>query len=769
MMPRNVYFQSVAGTRTLQWRTLLVDWISHGLLGPSPSRSGLGPQRQVVQMKKLAAWTLIIACAMIGDVSWARNHTDVVGSYAPLRPVIKPQSLRLSSDVTSGHVVVKFHRNAEVQRQQARLSGSDAVPVSSVIARHGMTPLVPLVAGDAVTIRERRMAAEDRVQMNLPDMSLYYRTPISSPEQAQTAIAELNALDDVEIAYYEPLPEVASFHEVTTTPHWEEDENYIDVAPGGVDARAAWTLPGGDGTGVQIIDIEFGWQLTHEDLSKGASAVVVGSISDDRNHGTAVLGEMVSDRNDFGTTGISYNADIGVSSVTTQSMAGAMDQAVLHSEPGDLVLIELHKPGPRFNFQGREDQRGYVPMEYFQGNFDAILNAYANGVIVCEAAGNGAEDLDDPIYTSFFDTTFRHSHAIMCGAGNPPVGGGSNDRSKLDFSNWGERVNLQGYGVAVYTTGYANLYNGGSEDSWYTNSFSGTSSASPIVTGAVACLSGIFTNMLGSTLDSDSALALLVPTGSPQQNPNLIRHIGPRPNLAAAIAPLFDPVDSVWYGDIEVETGSEAPLPITLSNSHPVGEIYLPIRTTGPATIYLDSLTRGPRTVDFEQIQLVFDNRFNGEVGYVLRANVGGGTSNFLPAGTGVVANLWVRPHFLAEVGQAELVDSAQLGSSTRLRLTSAFDDGTPDAFTSGSITIVGPPCDCPYQSDFDENAVLDANDLNGMIDALFFNGPNPQDPDCTKTRADFNCDDAPDANDLSGFIDHLFFNGPGPCDPCVN
>lgn len=720
-------------------------------------------------MKRLAAWILIIGCVLISDVLWARNHAELVSSYAPLREVIKPPSVRISAEATSGHVVVKFHRGRDVSRERSQLSGLDATRVRAVIAQHGMAELEPLVGGNSADIRERRMAAEDRVKMNLPDMSLYFRTPINTPAQAQSAIRQLNALDEVEIAYYEPLPEVASFSEITTTPHWEDDENYIDIAPGGVDARAAWTLPGGDGTGIQIIDIEFGWQLTHEDLSKGATAVVIGSISGDRNHGTAVLGEMVSDRNDFGMTGISYNADIGVSSVLTQSMAGAMDQAVLHSEPGDLVLIELHTPGPRFNFQSREDQRGYVPMEYFQGNFDAILNAYANGVIVCEAAGNGAEDLDDPIYTSFFDTTFRHSHAIMCGAGNPPVGGNNNDRSKLDFSNWGERVNLQGYGVAVYTTGYADLYSGGTEDSWYTSSFSGTSSASPIVTGAVACLSGIFKNMLGSTLDSDSALALLVPTGSPQQNPSLIRHIGPRPNLSAAIAPLFDPVDSIWYGNIDVEAGASAPLPVTLSNSHPVGEIYLPFRTTGPATIYLDSLTRGPRTADFEQIQLVFDNRFNGEVGYVLRSDVGGGTSNFLPAGTGVVANLWVRPHFLSQVGQVETVDSALLGSSTHLRLTSAFDDGTPNVFTAGSVTVVGPPCDCPYQCDFDENTALDATDLNAMIDALYFNGANPQDPDCPKTRADFNCDDTPDAIDMSEFIDHLFFNGTGPCDPCDN
>ena len=130
------------------------------------------------------------------------------------------------------------------------------------------------------------------------------------------------------------------------------------------------------------------------------------------------------------------NANVGGSTVASTSFAQAMDAAALASDSGDCVLIELHSPGPRFNYQGREDQRGYVPMEFFQGNYDAILNAYALGVIVCEAAGNGGEDLDDPIYTSYFDPAFRYSHAIMCGAGNPPDAT-SPDRSKLGFFQLG--------------------------------------------------------------------------------------------------------------------------------------------------------------------------------------------------------------------------------------------------------------------------------------------------------------------------------------------
>ena len=56
---------------------------------------------------------------------------------------------------------------------------------------------------------------------------------------------------------------------------------------------------------------------------------------------------------------------------------------------------------------------------------------------------------------------------------------------------------------------------------------------------------------------------------------------------------------------------------------------------------------------------------------------------------------------------------------------------------------------------------------MNAAIDALFFNGPNPQDPNCPTTRADFNNDGFPDATDLDALIEHLFFNGDNPCDPC--
>jgi subtilisin family serine protease len=708
---------------------------------------------------------LAVTLCLTGTVT-ARTPSEIVNSYLPLREIVKPLTVSISPDAGPGYIVVKFERGVTVESGTDRIGGAGAASVRQIVRDAGLTDLEPMISGDPADIHARRMTAEDRVRMNLPDLSLYFRCPIDNPEVAARTVSQLNRLDEVEIAYFEPPTEVASIETPTTTPNFESGQTYLDPATDGVDARAAWTLPGGSGNGVRIIDVERGWQLTHEDLSKGATAIVLGTTASDNDHGTAVMGEMVADRNGWGMTGIVPDAAFGGSSYLDRSTAWAIDTATKISAPGDLILLEVHRPGPRYDFQSRDDQLGYIAIEWWQADFDAILNAYAHGVIVTEAAGNGAEDLDDPIYLSYFDRSYRNSHAIICGAGYPPSSG-SQDRSKLGFSNYGSRVDLQGYGTGVYTTGYGDLYDGGTQDSWYASSFGGTSSASPIVTGAVAALSGIFQELWGTVIDADSARGLLLATGSPQTPSWDTRNIGPRPDLKEALGLLFDPIDSVWYDDIEIQVNDKAPVPVMLANSHPVSDIYLPFKLTGPASIYIDSLTRGPRTAAFKYVDIVYDNRFAGEIGYRLRADDEAGASP-LQDGSGVVAYLWVRSHFLAQIGQVEVVDSAWLGSATRLRLVSYFDDGYPDYFSAGSITIAPPACTCPYQGDFDADGFLTALDLSAMIDILFAGAEDVQDEFCPVPRADFDCDGFSTALDLSGLIDHLFAGGPGPCDPCA-
>jgi hypothetical protein len=402
-------------------------------------------------------------------------------------------------------------------------------------------------------------------EVSLPDLSLFYR--VEAPEGRLDELSEeLVGLDAVEAAYVKPPAEPAVLNDMApaseeappTTPDFTASQLYLDAPLGGINARWAWTRPGGRGANVRVIDIEGAWRFSHEDLIQNQGGVVAGTQSTDlgwRNHGTAVVGVIGGDVNSFGITGIAPDATVSAISIFGPGMgsAAAIRAAASRLRAGDILLIELHRPGPRHNFAARSDQAGYIAVEWWDDDFAAIAFAAARGVIVVEAAGNGAEDLDDPIYstrpsnfaaswTNPFNRANRDSRAVLVGAGAPPPGThGRNhgpDRSRLGFSNFGASVDAQGWGREVTTTGYGNLQGGTSEDTWYTDTFSGTSSASPIVVGALASVQG----MLGATnrplLTPARARQCLRSTGSPQQDapgrPSTQR-IGNRPDIPALL------------------------------------------------------------------------------------------------------------------------------------------------------------------------------------------------------------------------------------------
>src|SRR5207247_4027415 len=110
--------------------------------------------------------------------------------------------------------------------------------------------------------------------------------------------------------------------------------------------------------------------------------------------------------------------------------------------------------------------------------------------------------------------------AILVGAGAPPPGThGHNhgpDRSRLSFSNYGAAIDVQGWGREVTSCGYGDLQGGPDQDFWYTDQFGGTSSASPIVVGALGCLQGILRKKNLPPLPPERARQLLRDTASPQ-------------------------------------------------------------------------------------------------------------------------------------------------------------------------------------------------------------------------------------------------------------
>jgi subtilisin family serine protease len=176
-------------------------------------------------------------------------------------------------------------------------------------------------------------------------------------------------------------------------------------------------------------------------------------------------------------------------------------------------------------------------MEYWDDNYEVIKLATSRGIIVIEAAGNGAEDLDHEAYKGKLDRKKRDSGAIMIGAGAPALKGWT-DRSRLDFSNYGSRVDVQGWGRMVASLDYGDLQGCDATDRKYTNAFGGTSSASPIVAGAAIVVQSIVKTDKRKPLSPVKMREILVETGSPQTDgPHgpKTQHIGPRPDLARAL------------------------------------------------------------------------------------------------------------------------------------------------------------------------------------------------------------------------------------------
>jgi hypothetical protein len=446
----------------------------------------------------------------------------------------------------TGRVVVKLAPVSGLVMDSAGLAvrpgARDAAREKARLLKDLVESLVP-----GARLEKRIPTAEilplDRARAGgLPDLALYAQLETQGMDRAQLVklAARLNAHPDIELAFLEPVavPAALGFDAFTGAvpgPPAEKDlpapatgdfiglQGYLGSAPIGIGALPMREVPGQRGAGVTIIDVEGAWLWAHEDLTD--PVFDLGLHIDElswRNHGTAVMGEMRGSDNGLGVVGITPDCSVGNSAIGGSNTAAALAAAVEVLNPGDLILIELHAPGPNAN---GEYQFGYVPMEYWQDNFDVIRLATSRGIIVCEAAGNGAQNLDGEEYMGLFDRQVRDSGAIMCGATE------GSELIAADFSNNGTRVDLNGWGWNVATTGYGDL-SGFVEEEYYTQYFSGTSSASPIVTGSVASLQGMVRQLHGFDLDARLARDLLRSTGTEMNGGNLI---GTRPNLEEAL------------------------------------------------------------------------------------------------------------------------------------------------------------------------------------------------------------------------------------------
>lgn len=333
----------------------------------------------------------------------------------------------------------------------------------------------------------------------------------------------------------EPIepPATATF---VITPNLEASQTYLFENPG-INVNYAWSR-GITGQNVRVRDVEYGFHKTHEMLVDRNTVQLESGVSPNSSlttptstyyswldHGTAVMSILGSAKDNIGLSGSAYNATEmkGFLEWTTASYnrVAAVTRAINASQAGDIVLYEMQTGGQNSN---------YVPAEYDNLIWDLTKAATDSGIIVIAAAGNGNENLDSAFYSAYNGR--GNSGAIIVGAGTNTTA-----HSKLSFSTYGNRVDVQGWGQNVLAAGYGGwaTYDGDTNRTY--TLFSGTSSATPIVSSAAILIQSYYRQATGQFLTPAAMKNLLVTTGIPQGGV-LTTKIGPLPNIKAAIEQL---------------------------------------------------------------------------------------------------------------------------------------------------------------------------------------------------------------------------------------
>ena len=462
-------------------------------------------------MAPIVGWILLNAMAMA----------------APMRGTVsKPAMLRPDPGRNPNQLVVKLVENAGLTVQSGGISPHPQLGNLPQLLQ-GATPLFSRAP-------EKLRRDKQRAGGTLADLSLYLTLAVPD------AIGRGNALLQhplVETAYLAPMPAPPPIDIAPETPDFSGEQGFNEAGPDGLGFDIAHRWPGGDGANVVIADVEYSYDPSHEEFEDLAILELGYPYDDYQFHGNGVLGILGAPHNEFGVSGLVPGADfIMVSPFNDNpftgveySVANAINLAVEHLDAGDVLLIEQ---------QGLINDV-FTPVEVSTAEFDAISHAVARGIVVIEPAGNGACDLDDPMWDGAFDRTLRDSGAIMVGGGASPFSSqvarsyyhpnGSCFGSRVDVQGWYDNTTTTsaGDGDPAYTDRF---YPSGDGRQAYTGSFGGTSGAAPMIAAVAAVMNSVALELRGEAWDPQALRAAMVSTGQPQQQPG-IEHIGPQPDV----------------------------------------------------------------------------------------------------------------------------------------------------------------------------------------------------------------------------------------------
>ncbi|MER5466191.1 S8 family serine peptidase [Streptomyces sp. NPDC002668] len=310
---------------------------------------------------------------------------------------------------------------------------------------------------------------------------------------------------------------------------------YLDDAPVGVGSDGAWSVTGGDGTGIRVGVLElFDYDRNHRDAPAKrfhitpSFATAADPFAD---HATAVLGIVAAADNTVDIVGVAPEASIVFASGNLQGRTPALGTGDAFSlinlidvqlQAGDVLNLSLQLPRTLSN-----GQQAMLSVESSSVLRTALRLATFRGITCVIAAGNTGVDLDTA------GVSFPDSGAVVVGGvvrDQPPVpvsfhvSAHSNTGSRVDCCGWaGELTTLTSVAPATVRT--------------ISEEDGGTSIATPMISGVVAAIQGRAKVVSGSPLTPAQVRGLLRdPSLGSDVVPGL--GVGVMPDLAAIIPTL---------------------------------------------------------------------------------------------------------------------------------------------------------------------------------------------------------------------------------------
>jgi subtilisin len=275
--------------------------------------------------------------------------------------------------------------------------------------------------------------------------------------------------------------------------HAEEDQTLptgVDRIDADLSSLAAINKDGGD-IDADVAVLDTGIDKTHPDLNVADGADCSGSRTqndwtDGDGHGTHVAGTIAAKDDTFGVVGVAPGSRLWAVKVLDNNGEGrfsdlicGLDWVYRHRTTIDVVNMSLG------GYATEEDQKSCTKAT--SPLHKAICKVVNNGgVPIVVAAGNESTDAANRVPATYPEvitvSAFRDLNGVYGGGGKSEQCGRRNDDTFAGFSNYGQDVDIAAPGVCILSTWP------GAGDRF--KLLSGTSMATPHVTGAVALYFG---------------------------------------------------------------------------------------------------------------------------------------------------------------------------------------------------------------------------------------------------------------------------------------